>query len=1561
MSFDYLYRTICKVICGDEYGTGFLVSKNIVLTSDHVIASHYVANTPVSVFFEGMDFPVECEVLTTKESSSKPLVLIKLPEERDVVITPLSNVKLNEDDIVKTYGFCSDAIHTADTTSFQFLRTYNPSDIENSKGNALLKPVSEPRTTFKGLSGAPIVYNGHIIGMLNEQIGTENAAVRVCGLYGTLFRQKLSELGIYFEIVDETAITSIRPGNLLASQTIQTSYITEIDLRLGELFKPIRSNREHGETLISQEQLRSFLNTLESSNCSQKTKAEFYYLGSIWMLLDNKDTEAQAYYQNALLANPNIDTSVYRAYGLIRQNQVDEAKRILVPLDSTIKLNAYLTCCLEEQTALAEALTVVNALGLSLDVQSYRLLALLSLQSNQFDKGIEYIYKANPDNYHNVELLMIQALLHYWSAMHSYFPNSDRMSVVFSSNLHFCPTPLQLENLESAYKIVEAIQSTVSESYTEEFEKNVSWTLLVLSGLIPGKDYALNLLNFREKNRLSPLGILFSISKSIDIPDDICADFLAIENPSNSQELYACAKLELLVYLNEYDKAKEHFRSQKALISQYRSLSPCECELQLLIDCKCYTEARKLLSKIQLSKELRERYEIGILNFETTLMTKPLTERAIKLAKKTESLIDFRNAAIICRKYKKWKEAISNSKLWWRSTGELLSLEYLAEAHYEKGQFIDCIKICNRSEEHGWYSSHIKECKMNSLVALARFDEARQLSETFPDIHTNAKLVVFQARTYISEGRKDKAIQIMRAFADQGLYDLELYKILIELIQGDNPNLAYQYAKELYLSNPKDKNIVRFAGNIVMMTGHNDPELSSVYGIQMQEDLAAGQGMRAVGYEEIRAFLREQEEASALHEDFYRSAKCPVHLIANADNDVLAGKLWSAFNSNSPFYARFGIEKPYAVNYRKPLLLDYSSCFVLHHLKLFDKICTLFKELWVDQHLFEIWTNDITRLKNVQTSVVHRAIQLSDTIKNLSYHEHSSDRTVEDCEPYAVQDCILIDCAQKNHAWLIDDSPHGTFSGNVIPEEWYSVRIGTDDFYAALDRMYLPHPEYNLDKVDPEISAKITPQCSLVLENQVLNELCEVNALGTVFACFDIHLSTEFVGVIHREAAKHRNQAQAAQWIEDGYNLFSKIFAEGRLKLVPATSTDKEEKNPYTQMLYNEMTIAMKKSVTFIADDRFTSSYHRISQGRIDSPILTTYDLICCLHADGQISTNEYYKIIDQLFEMGYCFFSPSPEYLLNRLQLAGVQLNGLLNENTLLKRIRRSIAIAFDKDIGLSSTYMGCATLPEFSGYFLELNSCFRKCLELIWKSDGVHEWRRAASDWLLAFIGDFLCDTQKIQTDAVDMLSTKHFSLLSVSRFLVPAKRSEEYVEWLTPYLLASWRTNTTLIDTVSDQVVSFLDNLELDEENSNEYMRSVIDYVVSQFILSFPPILRSKVLEKMSLTQEDVYTYDQKLIRSLPDLSDVVIPIFSLNEDGILRAQEDAFEEVVMFILQNSKQNTATFLDTFSKEKLYTVGKEHNQALAQFLSDLSWYVPATARYQIHELKRTLSLISM
>lgn len=1561
MSSDHLYKTICQVTCGDERGSGFLVRKDIVLTSNHVIAAHYVAGAPVSVFFEGMDAPIECEVLTTKESKSKPLVLIKLPDERNTIIAPFSNKTLKEDDVVKAHGFFSEPIRAADTTSFQFLRNYAAGDVDSSKGNILLKPVSEPRTTFKGLSGAPIVHNGHIIGMLNEQVGSENVAVRVCGLYGTTFRQKLSELGITLDIVDEDDIPEIRSGNIVASQSIEATYVTEIDLMLGELFEPIRTNREHGEILTSQEQLKSFLEKLESSNCSQKTKAEFYYLSSVWMLLDHKESEAQDYYQHALRADPSIDTSVYRAYELIGQNQIENAKQILVPLDSTPKVNAYLTCFISEQKALAEVLTVVNALGVPLDVQSYRLLALIALQSDQFDEGMDYVSKANPSGHTNIELLIIKALLYYWSAMKECFPGADRMSLVFASNHHFCPTPTQIEKLEAAYKIFEDLHNSTPQLAIGEFEGTIDWALLVLSGLIPGKDYALWLLSFREKHRLSPLGILYSISKNLEIPDDICDDFLSIDNPPNSPDLYACAKQELLIYLKEFDKAREHFSAYKALISQYRNLSQDECELQLLIDCEHYAEARALMQKIKLTKEQKERYEIGILDCEATLVIKPLVERAIKLAKKTKNSIDLRNAAMICRKHKKWKEAIGNAKLWWQSSGELLALECLAEAYYMKGHYRDCLKTCDRSEKAGWYSTKIKEHKMNSLVSLARFEEARQLSESFADIQTNARLVVFQARTYISEGKIDKAIQIMRAYADKGLYDLELYKILIGLIQGDNPDLAYQYAKELYLNDPKNKNIIRFAGNVALMTGHDDSEISSAYGIQMQEDVAAGAGIRAVGYEEIREILQEQEKATALHEDLYRSAKCPIHIIANPDNGVMAGKLWSAFNSANPFYARFGIEKECTVDYSKPILLDYSSCFVLHQLNLFEKVCALFKNVWVDQHLFEVWTNDFTHLKNVQTNVVQRAIQLSDTLKTLSYHEYSSELTIEGCKPYAIQDCILIDCAKQNHALLIDDSPHGTFSGDPIPEDWYAVRIGTDDFYAALERMHLPRPDYNSDKVDPETSSKIAPQCSLVLDNQVLNELFDANALGTVFTCFDIHLAKEYVQVIHRNAIQHRNQAEAAQWTENGCKLLSTLHADGKVKLIPVATTDNEEKNPYTKMLFNEMNIAMKESVNFIVDDRFTSSYHRVTQGKIDSLILTSYDLICSLHSDGQLSTSEYYKILDQLFEMGYCFFPPSPEYLFNRLQLVTVNPNGLINENALLKRIRRAIAVAFDTDVGLSPTHTGCATMPEFSGYFMELNECFRKCMELIWKAEESYEWRCAASDWILAFIGDFLCDTKKIETDTIDMLSVKQFSLLSLSRILLQAERNDEYMKWLTPYLLASWRTNPTLINAVSERIISFLNKTELSSEESSEYMRSAVNIVISQFILSLPFILRATVMEHLQLTHEQVYSDDQHIIADLPELSSVSCVIAALNEDDIIRAKESALEETIMFLLQDVETNSDIFIESFPREKFYTVSTEHNHMLSQFLADLSWYVPTQKRQYIHELKRTLSLIAI
>lgn len=76
------YRSICQVRCGTEFGNGFLVAPNLVLTADHVIAPFFHSGTAVEVCFENEE-PDICKVLFSQENPSIPLSVLQLASPRE--------------------------------------------------------------------------------------------------------------------------------------------------------------------------------------------------------------------------------------------------------------------------------------------------------------------------------------------------------------------------------------------------------------------------------------------------------------------------------------------------------------------------------------------------------------------------------------------------------------------------------------------------------------------------------------------------------------------------------------------------------------------------------------------------------------------------------------------------------------------------------------------------------------------------------------------------------------------------------------------------------------------------------------------------------------------------------------------------------------------------------------------------------------------------------------------------------------------------------------------------------------------------------------------------------------------------------------------------------------------------------------------------------------------------------------------------------------------------------------------------------------------------------------
>lgn len=143
------------------------------------------------------------------------------------------------------------------------------------------------------------------------------------------------------------------------------------------------------------------------------------------------------------------------------------------------------------------------------------------------------------------------------------------------------------------------------------------------------------------------------------------------------------------------------------------------------------------------------------------------------------------------------------------------------------------------------------------------------------------------------------------------------------------------------------------------------------------------------------------------------------------------------------------------------------------------------------------------------------------------------------------------------------------------------------------------------------------------------------------------------------------------------------------------------------QLVYDEFNYISKNSVNFIIDDRLYSSYHLIGEKK-PSIIVIVYDLITYMYLENIIDKNRYFYFIDTLLAIGYSYFVPSSDYLFSRLLLTDCNSDGVLEETSKLRAIRKNFAFAFDKYYGLQTEQIGTCSIPEIIDFLLEQQKVF-------------------------------------------------------------------------------------------------------------------------------------------------------------------------------------------------------------------------------------------------------------
>lgn len=189
-------KTIAKVVFGEEHATGFLISPNVIITAYHLIKPFIVNDT-------NFEFDVEFDNFMHEKISLKATIK-DICKEKDVLLLSLSE-SLNVDDFLLKINYELIGVNSSWST-YGYPKTRNISGITVSgtvsRSNVISQEFpwdtdllySPPELeTYRGLSGAPIVINNQIYGIILRKVDGTINGVSFNQLKNFLIQNKLYE------------------------------------------------------------------------------------------------------------------------------------------------------------------------------------------------------------------------------------------------------------------------------------------------------------------------------------------------------------------------------------------------------------------------------------------------------------------------------------------------------------------------------------------------------------------------------------------------------------------------------------------------------------------------------------------------------------------------------------------------------------------------------------------------------------------------------------------------------------------------------------------------------------------------------------------------------------------------------------------------------------------------------------------------------------------------------------------------------------------------------------------------------------------------------------------------------------------------------------------------------------------------------------------------------------------------------------------------------------------------------------------------------------------------
>jgi hypothetical protein len=197
-----------RINCGDEFGSGFIVAKNQILTARHVIIDHITDDAPINLFYREKDTDPIVEVpgsLTFDDEDLDIAIIAFEGDSFEQMGIPLYLTWIRYNQEWETFGFP----YSKSGAGGRFYGTITNFNRDLPYDITLFCKDIQPNFDYSGLSGSPLIINGKAVGFTTWSTVRGLGAVSVQKVHGFLSEHDIEFVDDIEEAIPEEFLTEL--------------------------------------------------------------------------------------------------------------------------------------------------------------------------------------------------------------------------------------------------------------------------------------------------------------------------------------------------------------------------------------------------------------------------------------------------------------------------------------------------------------------------------------------------------------------------------------------------------------------------------------------------------------------------------------------------------------------------------------------------------------------------------------------------------------------------------------------------------------------------------------------------------------------------------------------------------------------------------------------------------------------------------------------------------------------------------------------------------------------------------------------------------------------------------------------------------------------------------------------------------------------------------------------------------------------------------------------------------------------------------------------------------